>query len=441
MMSIINLEALANEISNSNPTSTYMPVRTNYNSCDWDAVSGLFIGSALGLELKNYNLETFESDCELAFKEKLNEESFWSVLKKTYFDERDIFKVALPCMLLKASKEEAKPANQRIANVLKSLLNNEPVSFNTGYQLNFIEQIFVDTLKGHLKNSQSLKTDQPYLPFLSKNFQQDIKFLANHPKYLIEELPNFLALYIFLYTSQLALNLPEWRKGTPKSKPLYFILDTEKASSERTKIKDSGWESFTDAAHAIFPFLSMLEVMQLPNTPKKPLWTIASELNECGDDSHYKEAIKDYALRFQINRGINKNLPPANSALEWLENLLELSHNQFDKKFADPTSTRYQANQKVVSGIVEYIAEGFVQNRRRGGNVLVLNQDNLLLLTNITIGNCDQLRLAELIEGFENRGVYFDKQTQQRVVDFYERIGNVERMSDSGEAVYVRKTI
>ncbi|MFA0643989.1 DNA phosphorothioation-dependent restriction protein DptG, partial [Vibrio cyclitrophicus] len=32
-------------------------------------------------------------------------------------------------------------------------------------------------------------------------------------------------------------------------------------------------------------------------------------------------------------------------------------------------------------------------------------------------------------------------QTEQELIKFYERIGNVERMSDSGDAVYVRKTI
>jgi DNA phosphorothioation-dependent restriction protein DptG len=120
---------------------------------------------------------------------------------------------------------------------------------------------------------------------------------------------------------------------------------------------------------------------------------------------------------------------------------LQLGRDQFNKHSVGSTSTRYQANQKVVAGIKEYIAEGFVQNRRRGGNVLVLTQDNLLLLTNIAIGCADRLRLVELIEAFESRGVFFDKQTQQMLVDFYERIGNVERMSDSGEAVYVRKTI
>ena len=83
----------------------------------------------------------------------------------------------------------------------------------------------------------------------------------------------------------------------------------------------------------------------------------------------------------------------------------------------------------------------FVQSRGRHGNALVLKQDMLILLTNLTIGNQDKLRFHELMKGFEQRGVFTDKQTQQELINFYERIGNVERMSDSGDAVYVRKTV
>lgn len=73
--------------------------------------------------------------------------------------------------------------------------------------------------------------------------------------------------------------------------------------------------------------------------------------------------------------------------------------------------------------------------------MLAFNQDYIVLLTNIVIGERDKLRFHEVIKEFEARGVYFDKQSQQNLVDFYERMGNVERMSDSGDAVYVRPTV
>ena len=72
---------------------------------------------------------------------------------------------------------------------------------------------------------------------------------------------------------------------------------------------------------------------------------------------------------------------------------------------------------------------------------MIINQDYLLLLTNLTIGSDKRMQFQKLIKGFKNRGVWFDQQSEQALIEFYERVGNLERMSDSGDAVYVRKTI
>lgn len=73
--------------------------------------------------------------------------------------------------------------------------------------------------------------------------------------------------------------------------------------------------------------------------------------------------------------------------------------------------------------------------------MLVLNQDYIILLTNLVVGERTNSVSTKLIAAFKQRGIFVDKQTEQELIKFYERIGNVERMSDSGDAVYVRKTI
>lgn len=86
--------------------------------------------------------------------------------------------------------------------------------------------------------------EQPYLPYLVTCFQSDLAFLAEHPQYLLQELTNTLRLYAFSWCAQLALNLDNWQDGEPQSKSLFFILDTEKASSERDQIKRFGYKWF-----------------------------------------------------------------------------------------------------------------------------------------------------------------------------------------------------
>ena len=73
--------------------------------------------------------------------------------------------------------------------------------------------------------------------------------------------------------------------------------------------------------------------------------------------------------------------------------------------------------------------------------MLVVNQDFILLLTNLAIADRSSIRFQELLREFQSRGFYFDKSSQQALINFFERVGNVDRMSDSGDAVYVRNTI
>jgi DNA phosphorothioation-dependent restriction protein DptG len=111
------------------------------------------------------------------------------------------------------------------------------------------------------------------------------------------------------------------------------------------------------------------------------------------------------------------------------------------EQFEYTKTERASVNKKYIKELETQIAADFIQSRGRSGKVLILNQDHLLLLTNLAIGTNSKLRLHELIVEFERRGFYVDNQTKQALVAFYERMGNVERMSDSGDAVYVLKTI
>jgi DNA phosphorothioation-dependent restriction protein DptG len=182
----------------------------------------------------------------------------------------------------------------------------------------------------------------------------------------------------------------------------------------------------------------MLENLQPnPEKLKKPLWQLAKDIesSERGELAGY---IENYAKMFRRNRNLKTAIPEkAETAIDWLEYALKLAEEQF----RDPNTDRPGTIKKYIKAVEENMATDFVQARGRSGRVLVLTQDHIILLTNLVVGKKDKLRFHELIIGFQQRGIFVDKQTEQELIKFYERIGNVERMSDSGDAVYVRKTI
>jgi DNA phosphorothioation-dependent restriction protein DptG len=426
---------------NRNTLNSYIPIRTKGNDFDWSSVVGLVLRGLLRKKIDKYNYQDFTADCKANLQKKLGEEDFWNVLEDMYFTNQQIFSVSPEFLLFKSQKSECKAGDLRVASLFINLLNGRQIE-QFDANLNFIERELLETLRSKTKpdTDMSLRaTESPYLPYMAEAFKRDLEFLTTYPKYLLDEFEQFLAFYGFAYTAQLSLSLLDWKTGeAPTAKPLYFIMDHERASGERIHVKKHGYKLFNESSFKLFPFLSMLENLQPnPEELKKPLWQLARDIESSRREDLAKQ-LKNYALMFRANRNLDTALPDnATTAIDWLEYALKLAEEQF----RDPKTDRPAIIKKYMTEVEKNMATDFVQIRGRSGRVLVLTQDHIILLTNLVVGKEEKLRFHELIIGFQERGIFVDKQTEQELIKFYERIGNVERMSDSGDAVYVRKTI
>ncbi|MCL1076569.1 DNA phosphorothioation-dependent restriction protein DptG [Parashewanella spongiae] len=431
-----NLAQTKEDVPNKNALNSYFPLRTKGNDFEWDAVIGLVLSSLLRKEMKSkYSYEDFNHDCKKSLEEKLSESEFWQVLQQMYFDEKDVFSISPELLLFRAQKNEFNTSDQRISSLFINLMQAERVS-QFDEKLNFIEQEFLCVLRAHLKDKQVKIKEESYLPHLTNAFKADLRFLSSKPKYLLSEFKHFLSFYGFTYAAQLSLAISDWITcEEPKSKPLYFIMDHEKASNERTHVKLHGYKLFSESSFKVFPILTMLEQLQKEGQAKVPLWKMAEKIKLSEYDCLNK--LRNFALAFRSQRNLDTKLEDSEQAIGWLGNIVKLTEAQF----RDDKTDRPSINKKYVGEIEKYLAYGFIQSRGRSGKVLVLNQDYTILLTNLVIAHEDKLRFHELLLGFQQRGIFVDKQTEQELIKFYERIGNIERMSDSGDAVYVRKTI
>jgi DNA phosphorothioation-dependent restriction protein DptG len=421
---------------------SYLPLRNKNNDFDWPLVTGLALGHALKLQTKQYEVDQFRNDCKEHFIKILDEPEFWHVLARMYFSSEDVFRISPVFMLFRAqysgkSKNSLGSANWRLGTLFSSLLGGCSFDARLGEKLNFVEKEILGVLEEKLikLDKSPFGIEQPYLPYLAQVFQQDIAFLAKHPQYLLQEMGNTLKLYAFTYCAQLALNLRGWHSGEPKSKPLYFLLDTEKASSERDQVKKYGYKLFAQESERLFPILSAIEILQKEDV-KRPLWQIYQDVLNYHNHSQILFQLNEYLQEFIKNRSLPERAP-AEDIDDAFKQLLNLAWEQFK----DEKTERAGVNKRYVKELEAQICSDFIQSRGRAGRVLVLNKDQLLLLTNLAIGLNEKLRFHELMSAFEERGFYLDNQSRQTLIAFYERLGNIERMSDSGDAVYVRKTV
>ncbi|NWA32032.1 DNA phosphorothioation-dependent restriction protein DptG [Pseudomonas sp. C6002] len=425
-----------------NKLDSYLPLRNKGNDFDWEVVTGLVLGNILGKQVSDYSFQQFQEGCKSKISSLMDEPDFWQVLERMYFTDEDIFKVSPLFLLFKAPysgnlKSEFGAANWRMATLFSNLLGKYRCTENLSGTLNFLESAMLEVLDKNLTCdfADKFPRERAYLPYISEAFQDDMSFLAAHPKYLLDELSNTLKLYSFTYCAQLALNVRSWRDGTPQSKPLYFILDSEKASSERVKIRNNGYRVFSSTCGWLFPILSALEVLQ-QGQEKRPLWQVYSEAIEYPDQSELLNTLNVYLQSFIFERKLQPR-DKCKCVKTAFAQLQDVAIEQFHVENTD----RGTVNKKYIAALETQLCSHFVQARGRAGKVLVINPDMLLLLTNLSIGANEKLRLHELIREFERRGFYLDNQSQQVLVSFYERMGNIERMSDSGDAVYVRKTV
>ncbi|WP_139043599.1 DNA phosphorothioation-dependent restriction protein DptG [Idiomarina sp. A28L] len=431
-----------NLVVTKNRLSRFFPLRTKdeRKELDWDSILGIVIGEVYRKELAVPDLSAFEALSAAEFKQRIDDASFWSTLKTMYFDTKDILQIAPEFLLFRSNEAEDNKHNQRIGEMFVQLMGGQTLLNFTPMRLNFIEQVLFEVLEKNGLKAKIIKkhgkvAEQSFLPFMTQCFKQDLAFLGTKPRYLLDNFQSFLRLYGFLYTSQLAHNLINWSQGEPKPCENYLILDTEKASAERHYLKDAGYKQLYKHVHRIFPYLTMSEMLQADHEEIVPLWQLADGIRDCDSVTSH---LNEFSHSFKAERNLTKaELVDKPEPIGALSQVLKLSSEQFKTGNKD----KDDINSNFAKATLKHLCADFIQQRGAAGSVLVMNQDYLLLLTNLVIGPKESLRLNELIKGFNQRGVFFDKHSQAEIVQFYERIGNVERMSDSGDAVYVRKTV
>ena len=425
------------EVPSKNEVKRYLPIRNKGNKFMWKSIAGDVLAHAMGHQIKAFNFQEFESRCKVYFDQTCGP-NLWPTLERTYFSNRESLLRLDPrfsFLSVASPRQSGAKANARMASIFKDLLGSKRLTDMAPPSLNFIELKILDQVNELLRAQANEERRLSYLPFLEATFQGDLRFLSHHPRYLLEQFEEFLKLYAMSYSAQLALNVKNFREE-PRSRNLYFILASEKAGSERVHVTEDGMRLLRSSLASVFPVLSMAEAVQANSDNKEllPLWMFYQRLRQLPSREAVVEALNRYSALFAEKRKVAPPAP-ADSLESALENLIKIALDQFDD------STREGVNKKYVGQFEEHVFQDFTQSRGRAGKVLVLTQDQLLLITNLVVGDESKLWFKDVLAGFEARGIFLDKRSEMALVEFYERIGNVERRSDSGAAIYITKTL
>ncbi len=440
-----------------NSISAYLPYRNKGAEFDLEYVTGALVGIHHSLKIPaKFSTEELQKDCLETIRTKTAGDRITECVEDIYFsNDASSLKDLSPLFKLLCtgkSRKDISSGSRHLESILGRFLETGKDLPKNNQNHNIFEEIILEQFTSSLEADDKHCEGQPepYLPFVAELFAKDFAFLLKHPSYFIEQARNFLNLYTFLYCSQLALNIKEWEHGAPAVKPLHFVLDTEKCSTERKAARS--YKDLLRSVGDIFPVLTMLEVLNeevdKAGGTRMPIWELFELTNSATDEDIQSicNALDSYTSKFVAPEKPGRDLKPRNempsvSLEDKLKLLFRYAIDQFDLQRLNEKDTRYQMKEKYKAPFEKEVAQHFAQSRGRLGKILVMNQDYILLLTNLVIGGRESIRLQEVLHEFEKRGVYFDKQSELKLITFFERIGNIARMSDSGDAVYVRPTV
>ncbi len=429
----------ASAIDTKNEIKNFYALTTKFDrenkAFSFDEVIGLFISTLTNKNIQDFDPEQFKKQCLQACAEKMDDPSKIYLIEKKYFTSE---KLELDSLL---SYQTYKPSNnsEKVFKVFEQLLNRGKINLDFEADSNFLDKIIINELHKHLAEKAPIQNTSSYLPFLSNLFNADLLNLARNRYYFKQNIEQFFELYLFLYSSQLALNIHPIGNvlKVPEAQELYFILNHEKASKERTKVEEKGYKNLRERVKYIFPYLSLLaDLSKVAENADLRFYQLKDFL---GEDHDAITAIDHYRIQFREARKLPSAEETKSDSLDSaITNLLDSAFEQFKK---GNVVNRQRAFAQYISAFERQIAQPFIVNRRRAGIILVMDQDTLLLLTNICIGVQQKVRFQTLMKSFQERGIFFDNKSQMELINLFERIGNIERKSDSGDAVYVKSTI
>jgi DNA phosphorothioation-dependent restriction protein DptG len=428
------------DINKKNSLGNFYPLNSKDNGSqaifDSKAILGLIISFVSNRKIKdNFDFDEFKKSCRENLKSIVSDVKYIDMVCKIYLDSELYLKLSPLMYQLYNSKDKSKSAFNVI---FKPFLVDVTFNLETNHNLNFIEKHIVKIFFNHCQDNKVSNSSivPSYLEFLSNTFKKDFLFLVESKEYFLDNIDRLIKFYTFIYASQLALNLKPYFLEKPISRELYFILNTEKTSQERKKLVDNSYKTLFEKVGYIFPYLSLLE--HLSNITDKEDLRFYQILDLLEESEENIKIIDEFNNKFRERSKLNSKKLDSKSLEESMGNLLNSAYDEF----FDPFNSKIGVFNKYKNAYEKQIAKDFIQSRGRFGKVCVLDQEMIIFITNLAIGKERKfLHFEELMKELESRGVYFDYKSKDALLALFERVENIERKSDSGDSVYVYKTV
>lgn len=410
----------------------------------FDNILGSFLRTIYSLEApKEINRELIISNiCNEVECNDQSKSALKSIIKDLYFVDEH----TLRCTGINTYKYTPSTKNdQKISEYLvRTICDTDAIK--DALEINKTSNNVLDELvEEHLPELNVKNNNVNYIsliPQIRELFTKDFIFLLKDKNADYNDIIRLISYYYFFYTSQVILNLNRFGAEPVKVIPVFFCTEWERTSLTR-ECFHRGWKQIDSKLKTMFSHAVLLEMLNQTSNDckgKYDYYKLLKEYNSASDEekkrifSEIEELKMQYTTVYAEPDGFEYRAD--NYTKEDLDSLIKGFFEDIMLQF-DSTS-RDRANEAYKNSFYLFSRNNYLQNRKKSGLMLIITEETLVLMTKVVIGNSRQIRLNTLFDGFNQRGIFMDKQTQESVVSFYEKLNLIEKKSDSGDAQYVK---
>lgn len=329
----------------------------------------------------------------------------------------------------KTARSESK-GKELLANYIVKLLrldeNEEWKRYVSHYDAkNLFEQVYIDSFP---ELTESTYRHEEFNFFdqdeLVKSFEKDLHNLMKNETYFIKNLHLLISYYYFYYVVRQVYLLNAKKR---KNENMWFAYEKEKVSTSRNAVK-KGYKIFNEASKNLLEKNDLLDYLN--KLSEKDTYR---SLEELLNDENELPVLRDNIKKFNyiFSEALKRDYKPDFSIDVQLTQLL----SYLKEHISNETSSRYRKS------FDEFSRLGLIKSRGRLGYVFNATQEMILVLVAVIIGSEEKVLLKTVFFELEKRGMYFDKQSKNKIVKFFEDINILEKLSDSGDAQYVKSIL
>lgn len=311
------------------------------------------------------------------------------------------------------------------------------------------------------KKSSSTSLYSNLFEEIKTQFTQDLKYLASNEEMFLRHVEDIFKYYYFYYLTQVANRLNSFGLNN-EVRPVFFSMDWETLSESRLTYL-SGWKRLQHDLTSLFAHANTIELLNYIEINGEPIGDYR-QIREHWDSMNNSERIKLLDMVKSISRFYKSQImnlkEPFHTGCDWnkceerLNDVLERKmgslkdelgkeiyslFHRVDYQFINSGRSKpYNDYAKWFNGFCHV---NFLKTRGRLGSTTVINQEFLLFLTKLCVGQEEKIRLNVLWEQLKLRGMTFDEASKGEIIKLFERINLLEKKSDSGDAQYVKSII